>query len=104
VLLEVGAGTAEYVARLLRPSAEQYFYVGTDIAREALLIWVFGWFLKRSVLLTWLVLWLDERFLRSIGQVARRLGPAEVIGIFEKSHSGDHGGRSQDIRQNIRPE
>ena len=202
-LLEVGAGTAQYVAHLLTPSAEQYFYIGTDIAREALLvaaqiipegdfvqceagrmpfrkesfdtllcfgvlhhlpcwqssleqiiailkpgewilfneaiekprifngflkkslgtaidsphggeirfeelmsilqrngfsimcgkktttlrvllIWLLGWFLERSVFLTKLVIWLDEIFLRSIGQVFQRLGPAEVLGIFEK--------------------
>jgi uncharacterized protein YbaR (Trm112 family)/ubiquinone/menaquinone biosynthesis C-methylase UbiE len=203
-LLEVGAGTAQYVARLFPPSAEQYFYIATDIAREALLvgtqiipegdfvqseagrlpfrkesfdtllcfgvlhhlprwqrslermiellkpggwilfneaiakprmlrgflkrslgttidsphggelefealiiilqrngvlivsskktttlrvllIWLLGWFLERSVLLTELVLWLDDIFLRSIGQAVQRLGPAEVLGIFEKT-------------------
>lgn len=205
-LLDVGAGTAQFVAHLLPPGAEQYCYIGTDIAREALLVgaqlipegdfvqcdagrmpfrkesfdtilcfgilhhlpdwqpslrrivellrpgewilfneaiekprifrgflkkalgtavdsphggeikleeltsifqrdgsliacarktttlrvllsWLLGWFLERSVLLVKLVLWLDEIFLRSIGRVVRRFGPAEVLGIFEKSAS-----------------
>jgi len=202
-LLDVGAGTAQHVAHMLPPGAEQYFYIGTDIAREALLIgaqlipegdfvqceagrmpfrkesfdtllcfgvlhhlpcwqrsleqivellkpgewilfneaiekpricggflkkslgtaldsphggeirfaeligtlqrdgrliacgkrtttlrvlliWLLGWFLERSVVLTKLVVWIDEIFLRSIGRVFQRLGPAEVLGIFEK--------------------
>jgi SAM-dependent methyltransferase len=202
-LLEVGAGTAQYVAHLLPPGAGQYFYIGTDIAREALLLgaqlipegdfvqceagrmpfrkesfdtllcfgvlhhlpcwqssleqmiellkpgawllfneaiekprifggflkkslgtaidsphggeiqfealmsvlqrngsvimcgkkttvlrvlltWLLGWSLERSAFLTKCVLWLDKLFLRSIGRVIRRLGPAEALGIFEK--------------------
>lgn len=38
LVLEIGAGTSQYVADLLPPSAEHYFYVGTDVSREALTI------------------------------------------------------------------
>jgi SAM-dependent methyltransferase len=202
-LLEVGAGTAKYVAHLLPPRAEGFLYIGTDIAREALLIgaqlvpegdfvqceagrmpfrkesfdtllclgvlhhlpcwrrslerivellkpgewmlldeaiekprlfkgflkkslgtivdsphggdipsgelaailrrkgrlvawrkktttlrvlltWLLGPFLERSLFLTQLVVWSDELFLRSMGRIVQRLGPAEALGIFEK--------------------
>jgi hypothetical protein len=60
---------------------------------RVLLIWLLGWFLERSVFLTKLVVRLDEIFLGSIGRVFQRLGPAEVLGIFEK-RSAVRGGSS----------
>ncbi len=37
-LLEIGAGTAQHIAKLFSPAQENYFYVGTDVAREALYV------------------------------------------------------------------
>jgi SAM-dependent methyltransferase/uncharacterized protein YbaR (Trm112 family) len=37
-VLEIGVGMAETVANLLRPGDEYYFYIGTDVAAEALQI------------------------------------------------------------------
>lgn len=36
LVLEIGAGTSQYVAGLLSPTAERYFYIGTDVSRAAL--------------------------------------------------------------------
>lgn len=38
LVLEIGAGASTYVASLLPPSTERYFYIGTDISRKALAI------------------------------------------------------------------
>lgn len=51
---------------------------------RVLLVWVLGRTMERSLLMTKLILGLDQVFRESLGRVFRSLGPGETLGIFEK--------------------
>lgn len=53
---------------------------------RVLLVWVLGPIMERSLLVTKVVLGVDQVFRRSAGKVFKSLGPGEALGIFEKEH------------------
>jgi uncharacterized protein YbaR (Trm112 family) len=57
---------------------------------RVLLVWVLGRTMRRSLLMTKLILGSDQVFRKSLGRVFRSLGPWEVLGIFEKVETPAH--------------